>query len=133
MKDKNRYTPIAVGAVIALLGVLLGLYFAENARERLAALDNGADAQTAADSTATPESLPCPAPADSIVPLPLEPIDIDVPPLPEEETVEEPAAPQPAPAAEESTATAEAEDTPEEMSEEDDFVEVGPEEEMKQN
>ena len=39
MSDSRRfsYTPIIVGVVIALLGILTGLYIADNARQQLAA------------------------------------------------------------------------------------------------
>ena len=39
MSDSHRfsYTPIIVGVVIALLGILTGLYIADNARQQLAA------------------------------------------------------------------------------------------------
>lgn len=126
MKDKNAYTPIAVGAVIAVLGVLLGLYFAQNANERLASYDNGQ--QTATDTLATQQPpLPYAEEADSMVaPMPLEPIDIEVPPMAEDESadaVEEIATPTPVdevPKEKEDTTT---EETEEEI---DDFVEVDP-------
>lgn len=41
MSDKNSFiTSIIVGAVIALLGILTGLYIANNAHEQLAALSD---------------------------------------------------------------------------------------------
>ncbi|MBQ9357305.1 MAG: hypothetical protein IJT98_08475 [Prevotella sp.] len=84
MEKKNSYTPIAVGAVIALIGVLLGLYFAENAHERLAQYDSN----SRQDSLSTLQTV-APAIADTaIAPMPLEPIATDI--IEEEALEEEP-------------------------------------------
>ena len=50
---KTALTPIIVGAVIALLGILIGLYFAVNAKEKMeAAAAASAPAEETADSPA---------------------------------------------------------------------------------
>ncbi len=65
-------TPIIVGAVIALLGILVGLYFAVNAREQLAA---------ASTDTETPAQEAGVANADADAALPVE-ATTDLPDLP---------------------------------------------------
>jgi hypothetical protein len=70
---KANPTPIIVGVVIALLGVLGGLYIAQNAREQ---------AQLNAASDMPAETLQTPAPTPTEMPLPetpLEPVVVDEP------------------------------------------------------
>ena len=87
-------TPIIVGVVIALIGILTGLYIADNAREQLAV----ATQTVPVDVTQQPVSLTTPSaapneaslPADEIESLdelpPLEPIVVDaMPPVDNEE------------------------------------------------
>ena len=69
MSDKKKFdfTPIVVGVVVGAIGVLAGLYVADNARQQLAAAQ--AAAEQAVDSTATvPAAMAHPAgiaPADT--------------------------------------------------------------------
>lgn len=141
MKKKNSYTPIAVGTVIALIGVLLGLYFAENAHERLAQYSDN----SRQDTLSTAQTV-APASADTtVLPMPLEPIDTDIAeaetlidePLPQvEETITDNTKSAPVPelpiteasSIPSSADTGEAESTGGDV---DDFVEVDPAEEER--
>lgn len=129
MKNKDKYTPIVVGVVIALLGILTGLYFAENAREQLANLSSSEAPEAASDLQSADSIEPD---ADALItPMPLEPLDpITVDEMPAIEPEEEPATTD----AEVEPVVTEEEPQPEidDMEEVDDFEEVDPEEEMRQ-
>ena len=129
MKNKDKYTPIVVGVVIALLGILTGLYFAENAREQLANLSSSEAPEAASDLQSADSIEPD---ADALItPMPLEPLDpITVDEMPAIEPEEEPATTD----AEVESVVTEEEPQPEidDMEEVDDFEEVDPEEEMRQ-
>ena len=90
MPDKRTsLTPIIVGVIIALLGILTGLYIADNARSQLAA----AHTEQALESTEQEEAAnPMPvAPVDELPAAIDEPLpDIVIDPLPvEHEATEE--------------------------------------------
>ena len=96
---KTSITPIIVGAVIALLGILTGLYIATNAREQLEAQNQNAspatedvqstDAQPTTEQAALPD-LPeiegTPAP---VAEEPTEVEEVEEPVIPEVPNVEE--------------------------------------------
>ena len=118
-------TPIIVGAVIALLGILVGLYFAVNAREQLAA---------ASTDTETPAQEAGVANADADAALPVE-ATTDLPDLPAVDDTPAIVADEPEPLPEEPVEEAPAvttvDDAPAEPAElyvPDDFEEVTPEE-----
>lgn len=129
MKNKDKYTPIVVGVVIALLGILTGLYFAENAREQLANLSSSEAPEAASDLQSADSIEPD---ADALItPMPLEPLDpITVDEMPAIEPDEEPATTDSnvEPVVTEEQPLPEIDD----MEEVDDFEEVDPEEEMRQ-
>ena len=123
--NRISWTPIIVGAVIALLGILTGLYIADHAREQLAqatagsqqvedAVQEADDHQSARQETELTE-LPPLDPMDMVV------VEENVPDVPE--VVEEPAT-------EDSVddATDVDVDIPDTPIEVDDFEEVPPEE-----
>lgn len=120
---KTSITPIIVGVVIALLGILTGLYIATNAREQLEAQNQNVspatedvqatDAQPTTEQAALPdlpeiEGTPAPAAEEAI----------------EVEEVEEPVIPE-VPNVEETPKVTTVET---EQGEPDDFVPVSPEE-----
>lgn len=131
--NRTQLTPIIVGAVIALLGILTGLYIADNAREQLAL----AQKETLSDEEMPAQEmveLPALPSADDELPElpPLDPVYMEEPPVIEEDAdvvEEEPVAPP----VEDTTAV----DIPEEdeVIEVDDFEEVPLEEleEVPQN
>ena len=120
---KTSITPIIVGAVIALLGILTGLYIATNAREQLEAQNQNAspatedvqatDAQPATEQAALPD-LPeiegTPAP---VAEEPIEGEEVEEPVIPDVPNVEE---------------TPKVTTVETEQGEPDDFVPVSPEE-----
>ncbi|MBO4811778.1 MAG: hypothetical protein J5552_09490 [Prevotella sp.] len=120
MSDKRTSwtTSIVVGTIIALIGILTGLYIADNARQQLAAATEQPEEQ---EMVTDKKEDPAPLPATTLDELPpLDPME----PEPEVPAVveEEPVVPtQPETPAEEPVAT------PQE-SEQDDFEEVTPEE-----
>ena len=120
--NRTQLTPIIVGAVIALLGILTGLYIADNAREQLALAQKEAlsDEEMPAQEMVELPALPS---ADDELPElpPLDPAYMEEPPVIEEDVdvvEEEPVAPP----VEDTTAV----DIPEEdeVIEVDDFEEV---------
>lgn len=139
MEKKSSNTPVIVGSVIAIIGILVGLYFAENANERLAQYNDGARQ----DSIEAPQAVVSASPDNSVAPMPLEPIDIDIPemdsqqeePLPEiEDTDNANEASTPAPPdahANTTPANTEEEVTVVVEGEVDDFEEVDPAEEER--
>lgn len=126
MKNKERYTPVIVGAVIAIIGILIGLYFAENAHERLVSQTNVVQEEQPGEVNGQVGMLQVPADT-TVAPMPLEPITIDE--LPPIEDVEEPVEPTLDTAPDVRTEPVEAETASEEVIEVDDFVEVDPAEE----
>ena len=86
MSDNRRfsYTPIVVGIVIALLGILTGFYIADNARQQLALL-SASENQPSSDSeqpdpqAATPQFQDTDTPAAIDEPLPDVVIDVPLP------------------------------------------------------
>ena len=120
---KTSITPIIVGAVIALLGILTGLYIATNAREQLEAQNQNASPATedvqATDAQPTTEQAALPdLPEIEGTPAPVaeEPTEV--------EEVEEPVIPE-VPNVEETPKVTTVET---EQGEPDDFVPVSPEE-----
>ena len=119
--NRTQLTPIIVGVVIALLGILTGLYIADNAREQLALAQKEAlpDEEIPAQEMVDLPALPS---ADDELPElpPLDPAYMEEPPVHEEDADivnEEPIAPP----VEDTTEV----DIPEEGAEEvDDFEEV---------
>ena len=119
--NRTQLTPIIVGVVIALLGILTGLYIADNAREQLALAQKEAlsDEEMPAQEKVDLPTLPS---ADDELPElpPLDPAYMEEPPVHEEDAdavEEEPIAPP----VEDTTEV----DIPEEGAEEvDDFEEV---------
>ena len=130
MSDNNQrssLTPIVVGVVIALLGIFIGLYIAENAREQLAAASGQPVDESASDTEANisvAAGLADLPPADATVAdlPPLEPIVVDaLPEIDDDEPipVAEPALPeapdvsgtQPEPPIEEPAASENSEDS----------------------
>ena len=119
--NRTQLTPIIVGVVIALLGILTGLYIADNAREQLALAQKEAlsDEEMPAQEKVDLPALPS---ADDELPElpPLDPAYMEEPPVHEEDAdvvEEEPIAPP----VEDTTEV----DIPEEDAEEvDDFEEV---------
>lgn len=95
--NRTQLTPIIVGAVIALLGILTGLYIADNAREQLAL----AQKETLSDEEMPAQEmveLPALPSADDELPElpPLDPAYMEEPPVHEEDADivnEEPIAP----------------------------------------
>ena len=95
--NRTQLTPIIVGVVIALLGILTGLYIADNAREQLALAQKEAlsDEEMPAQEKVDLPSLPS---ADDELPElpPLDPAYMEEPPVHEEDADvvdEEPIAP----------------------------------------
>ncbi|MCR4603588.1 MAG: hypothetical protein K5683_08675 [Prevotella sp.] len=85
MSDKQQfsYSPIVVGVIIALIGILTGFYIADNAKQQLAANQKGTD-MFFEDSLKSEPSVPIegtPQPLDELPPL--DPVVVDAP-LPEE-------------------------------------------------
>ena len=122
MSDKRTSwtTSIVVGTIIALIGILTGLYIADNARQQLAAAaEQSVEGQETVTSTVeAPATQPAPTALEELPPLdPMEPVP-EVPAVVEEETVVTTPAESPV---EEPVAT------PQEP-EQDDFEEVTPEE-----
>ena len=120
---KTSITPIIVGVVIALLGILTGLYIATNAREQLEAQNQNVSPATedvqATDAQPTTEQAALPdLPEIEGTPAPIveEPIEVEV--------VEEPVIPE-VPNVEETPKVTTVET---EQGEPDDFVPVSPEE-----
>lgn len=72
-------TPIIVGVVIALIGILTGLYIADNAREQLAAVHSAeAEVNVTPEITTSQEPYTSSYPDDMVDSLPpLEPIVVD--------------------------------------------------------
>lgn len=124
MSDKKSLTPIIVGSVIALLGILTGLYIAANAREQLQAAeqemqmtDNSTEKTAVSEQPAETASLPdLPAVDDMPLLVPDEPVVSDEPA--EAEAVEETMVTEPSGETEADT----------DLGEPDDFVPVSPEE-----
>lgn len=95
--NRTQLTPIIVGVVIALLGILTGLYIADNAREQLAL----AQKETLSDEEMPAQEkvdLPALPSADDELPElpPLDPAYMEEPPVHEEDAdvvEEEPIAP----------------------------------------
>ena len=95
--NRTQLTPIIVGVVIALLGILTGLYIADNAREPLALAQTEAlsDEEMPAQEKVDVPALPS---ADDELPElpPLDPAYMEEPPVHEEDADivnEEPIAP----------------------------------------
>ena len=90
--NRTSLTPIIVGCVIALLGILTGLYVADNAREQLALAQTGSQADEIAPDQQMMD-LPAMPEAEMEMPElpPLDPAVMEVPPVREEieETQEE--------------------------------------------
>lgn len=119
MPDKRTsLTPVIVGVVIAMIGILTGLYIADNARSQLAdsqKQENVVDEQDAADELQEPApTLLAPDELPAVIDDPLPPVVSD--PLPIEEHQ-----------AEEQEQTAPEEELPVEI---DDFEEVPLEEQQ---
>ena len=122
MSDKRTSwtTSIVVGTIIALIGILTGLYIADNARQQLAAAaEQSVEGQETVTSTVeVPATQPAPTALEELPPLdPMEP-EPEVPAVVEEETVVN--TPTESPAEEPVAAPQEPE--------QDDFEEVTPEE-----
>lgn len=126
MSDKKTaLTPIIVGAVIALIGILTGLYVAVNAREQLAAATLEADTAAVSDEVednseaadVDMQALPD-LPAVEVTDSP----NVDDEELPDDEQAEEPLPEVPAAPVEDNHTTVD------EPVIEDDFVPVSPEE-----
>lgn len=81
MSDKRQtpWTPVVVGVVVALLGILVGFYVADNARQQLA----DAQQQASHDDEASPTNPPYP-PQEGTVEAELPPLDpiVEVAPPP---------------------------------------------------
>ena len=95
--NRTQLTPIIVGVVIALLGILTGLYIADNAREQLALAqkETQSDEEMPAQEMVDVPALPS---ADDELPElpPLDPAYMEEPPVHEEDAdvvEEEPIAP----------------------------------------
>ena len=95
--EKKSYTPIIVGAVIACLGILTGLYIADNAHEQMVAM---AAQKAPAEEPAGQEEMTVPVATEEAELPALPPIDMaearepsveEVPAEPVEEKVQEPA------------------------------------------
>ena len=91
MSDKRAsLTPIIVGAVIGLLGILVGLYIADNAREQLAAVQAQSATEQQEEAGAATTSLPVAEEQPALQELPpLEPVVQEPEVLPVEEELEE--------------------------------------------
>jgi len=81
MSDKRQfsYTPIIVGVIIALIGILTGFYIADNARQQLAVNQKGSD-MFFDDSLKAEPAVPvetAPLPLEELPPL--DPVVVDVP------------------------------------------------------
>ena len=87
MSDKRAsLTPIIVGAVIGLLGILVGLYIADNAREQLAAVQAQSATEQQEEAGPATTSLPVVEEQPALQELPpLEPIVQEPEVLPAEE------------------------------------------------
>lgn len=92
MSDKRAsLTPIIVGAVIGLLGILVGLYIADNAREQLAAVQAQSATEQQEEAGAATTSLPVAEEQPALQELPpLEPMvqEPEVLPVEEEQPAE---------------------------------------------
>ena len=92
MSDKRAsLTPIIVGAVIGLLGILVGLYIADNAREQLAAVQAQSATEQQEEAGAVTTSLPVAEEQPALQELPpLEPMvqEPEVLPVEEEQPAE---------------------------------------------
>lgn len=128
MSDKRTsLTPIIVGTVIALIGILTGLYIADNAREQLALAQKEAASEAEMPDQEMIDQPALPLAADEIPELPpLDPVYMEEPRVEEDvEIVEEDSLEPPVEDMSEV-------DIPEEGAEEvDDFEEV-PLEELEQ-
>ena len=131
MSDKHTsLTPIIVGSVIALIGILTGLYIADNAREQLAQANAASQAEEELAPEATDrQPFATETEAEEMPELPpMDPVETYVA---EEEVVPEvPEVTEVAktPTVEDSIDDASATDIPAEPVEVDDFEEVSPEE-----
>ena len=122
---KNNLTPIIVGAVIALLGILVGLYFAVNAREQLAAAST--ETETPANEAGVAASdTDAALPSDAATALPDLPAVDDTPAIESEET--EPLPDEPVVETPPVTTVDDVPAVPAEVDVPDDFEEVTPEE-----
>jgi len=109
MSDKKQfsYTPIIVGVIIALIGILTGFYIADNARQQLAVNQKGTD-MFFNDSLKTDTTTPATDSPQSIDELPpLDPVVVDAP-IPEvvEDSIQEVITPVAAPELEQVADTA---------------------------
>ena len=81
--NKASSTPVIVGVVIALLGILVELYFADNAREQLASANVTNNAATSTTSTASANAAVSSNRSETVADLeelpPLDPIVITQP------------------------------------------------------
>ena len=95
--NRTQLTPIIVGAVIALLGILTGLYIADNAREQLALAQKEALSDEVMPAQEMVELPALPSADDELPELPpLDPAYMEEPPVHEEDADivnEEPIAP----------------------------------------
>ena len=95
--NRTQLTPIIVGAVIALLGILTGLYIADNAREQLALAQKEALSDEVMPAQEMVELPALPSADDELPELPpLDPAYMEEPPVIEEDVdvvEEEPVAP----------------------------------------
>ncbi len=123
MSDNQHtsFTPIIVGSVIALLGILTGLYIADNAREQLALLTSVQEEETVEEGNTSVSQQP----DTSRMPM-----ETDIPDLPPVDPVAVPEMPETNSASVEEPVGEEAEGTvdDQEGEEVDDFIEVSPEE-----
>ncbi len=131
MSDKHTsLTPIIVGSVIALIGILTGLYIADNAREQLAQANAASQAEEKLAPEATDrQPFATETEAEEMPELPpMDPVDTYV--VEEEVVPEVPEVTEVAktPTVEDSVDDASATDIPAEPVEVDDFEEVSPEE-----
>lgn len=134
MSDKHTsLTPIIVGSVIALIGILTGLYIADNAREQLAQANAASQAEEELAPEATDrQPFATETEAEEMPELPpMDPVDTYV--VEEEVVPEVPEVPEvtevaKTPTVEDSVDDASATDIPAEPVEVDDFEEVSPEE-----
>jgi xanthosine utilization system XapX-like protein len=131
MSDKRfPMTPVIVGAVIALLGILVGLYFAQNAKEQLEAAARAVPSQEDSSETSSAQqdesALAAEMKTEESELPPLEPVVIDVGVPPIAEVPVAPVVESPASSAVPDTVSSV---TPYEPMDEDDFVPVDPAEE----
>ena len=130
MSDKRRtsWTPVVVGVVIALLGILTGLYVADNARQQLATTDRqpaeqaeGGAQQPVPTAAQQEQALPELPPLEPIEAIAAEPADEEDAPQASEPADELPVVAEPVKADDTAPADDDADD-----GEEDDFEEVSP-------